>query len=91
MKNGKGKCPLVLVEWVDSRKPTSEWERLEELDSQLICECVSVGFLLEDGKDKKVLSPNMADINNPENLQVSAIMTIPTISVKRIKKLRELK
>ena len=80
---------LVLVEWVDSRSPKSNWQRLSEMEDSVSCRCVSVGFLLRNGKDTKVLAPNMADIDSPDNLQASGIIVIPTKSVTAIKNLEE--
>ena len=80
---------LVLVEWLDSRSPESRWQRLTEMESAEFCRCVSVGFLIRDNKQIKVLAPNMADIDYPDNLQASGIIVIPAKSVTAIKDLEE--
>jgi hypothetical protein len=82
---------LVLVEWTDSRQPEGQWRRLAELDhgNGSFCKCVSVGFLLRDNKDVKILAPNMADIDDPDNLQTAGTIVIPSRSVTAIKQLEE--
>ena len=83
------KCPLVLIEWEDSRQPTSHWEYLAEFNNPGVCLCASVGFLLRDLDDTKILASNMADIKSKEDVQASGVICIPTSCVKRIKKLEE--
>ncbi len=82
---------LVLVEWTDSRQPESQWRRLAEMDrgNGSFCKCVSVGFLLRDNKDVKILAPNMADIDDPDNLQAAGTIVIPSRSVTAIRRLEE--
>ncbi|MCH8328403.1 MAG: phosphodiester glycosidase family protein [Candidatus Marinimicrobia bacterium] len=41
---------LVMIEWEDSRRPTSGWERLTEYEPEGVCDCVSVGFLVHNGE-----------------------------------------
>lgn len=82
-------CDLVLVEWEDSRQPTSHWQRLCELELEGICKCVSVGFLVHDGEDKKVLAPNMADIEDEHNIQASGLINIPASAVTKMVCLEE--
>ena len=48
-----------------------------------------MGFLIRDNKQIKVLAPNMADIDYPDNLQASGIIVIPAKSVTAIKDLEE--
>ena len=82
-------CPLVLIEWEDSRQPMSSWNRLSEFSPEEVCQCVSIGFLIHDTLKLKVLAPNMADIGSEENLQVSGMMHIPTSAITRMVCLEE--
>ena len=84
-KKGKQKR-IVLIEWVDSRRPTSEWEFLEDKDFQEIVNCISVGFLLKKDQTQVILASNFGDLGNDE--QVMGIMTIPTCSITRMVDLR---
>ena len=78
---------LVLIEWKDSRQPTGAWRRLDEIGKQEYCDCVSVGWLIQDDADVKVLAANIADIS--EDMQASGVITIPTDAVHAIKPLVE--
>lgn len=78
---------LVLIEWKDSRQPTSGWQRVEEVGKRAYCDCVSVGWLIQDDADAKVLAANVADIN--EDMQATGVITIPTAAVHAIKPLIE--
>ncbi|MGC1460069.1 MAG: hypothetical protein WA825_17465, partial [Steroidobacteraceae bacterium] len=57
-RKSKGNCPLVLIEWEDSRQPAGSWTRLEGFALGDICRCASVGWLVHDGARKKALAPN---------------------------------
>ncbi len=80
---------LVSIEWLDSRQPSSEWRHLTNFKSAGICHCVSVGYLIYDGEDCKVIAPSMADIESEEDMQVSGVIHIPTCSVTKITPLIE--
>ena len=92
-KPGKSKrdndARLVLVEWVDSRSPASHWEPLRDAAEGEVCECVSVGFLVKDSDEIKILVPNMADVEDETSLQASGAITIPSCAVRRIVDLEE--
>jgi hypothetical protein len=90
MKKKSKNCDLVLIEWEDSRQPTSEWVRLAGFKSAGICKCASVGFLIHDGVNKKVLASNMADIEDKHNIQASGIIHIPSKCVTRITRVEEI-
>lgn len=81
---------LVLIEWLDSRRPDPAWQHLTDFDQQGICKCASVGWLIRDDESLKVLAPNMGDIDDESNLQVSGCISIPAISVTAIKPLQEI-
>ncbi len=81
------KFELVLVEWADSRQPTTAWEMVVGMPERDYCACVSVGWLLRDDKKVKVLAANVADIGN--EMQAVGILVIPTACVLRMKLLRE--
>lgn len=78
--------PLVLVEWEDSAQPIAAWQYLDDLGPFNIVRCQSVGFLVHDGDDVKVLAPNIGNIGG-EHAQASGLMRIPARCVTRIKKL----
>lgn len=84
----KNKVKLVLVEWEDSRQPSNSWQRLVEFKPEGISKCVSVGFLIHDKKDFKVIAPNIGDAFD-KNMQVMGAINIPTTCIKKITKLKE--
>lgn len=71
---------LVQIEWADSRRPASEWFRASELPTFEFCRCISVGFLIQDDPNIKVLAANVADVDNSD-LQATGVIVIPTIAV----------
>jgi hypothetical protein len=78
---------LVLIEWKDSRRVIDGWTGLTEIGKQISCDCVSVGFLIQDDNDVKVLVANVADIET--DMQATAGIVIPTVAVTAIKPLVE--
>lgn len=50
---------------------------------------MSVGFLVSDGEKEKVLAPNIADIENEENVQGSGFINIPSSCVTKVVILEE--
>ncbi len=77
---------MVLVEWIDSRKPTSDWEFLEETNLPKPCKCLTIGFLIKEDQTQTILASNLGDIGKDE--QVMGIMTIPTCSVTNMTDLK---
>lgn len=82
-------CRLVIIRWQDSRQPCGQWRYLRALPDQRPVEVASVGWLLKDTEEVKVLAQNIGDLTHPENAQASGIMTIPTRCVLSIETLTE--
>jgi hypothetical protein len=82
---------LVLVEWLDSRQPTAGWQRLGDFEAPELNACVSVGWLVHDGKNMKAVATNMADVASDGNMQASGVIEIPTRCITKIKLLREIR
>src|SRR5882762_9619914 len=79
---------LVLIEWVDSGQPIPGWQWLSHLDRRCAHKCVSVGFLIQDDEQAKVLAPNLGSSNGGDEWdQASGLFTIPTVSITRIERL----
>lgn len=81
------KCPLVLIEWLDSVQPQPSWQRLAEWKAGSPVRIASVGWLIKDGKKVKALAPNMGGIDEKTDVQVSGVIHIATCCVVSIKKL----
>jgi hypothetical protein len=77
----------VLVEWEDSFGCSSTWASVERIaPSALVCR--SVGWLVYDGKDCKVIVPHLTMANDVVQRQGCGDMTIPARAILRITKLR---
>jgi hypothetical protein len=84
---GPKKVKLVVIEWLDSFGCSSTWTSLSDCKPQPL-RCKSVGWLLHDGDDCKVLVPHIAQENgNIEQAQGCGDMTIPTAAILSIREL----
>lgn len=84
-----GQCPLVIIRWLDSRQPCGQWRYLSALPESKPVEVATVGWLVKDTDDVKVVCQNIGDLGAPEKAQASGIMTIPARCVLSIEKLTE--
>jgi len=80
-------CPLVIIRWQDSAQPLPSWQYLTALPRTRPIECATVGWLLKDDDDIKVVCQSVGDLDNPSNAQASGIMTIPARCVLSIERL----
>lgn len=72
---------LVLIEWLDSYGCSSNWQLLEGCVPHLL-HCRSVGWLVHDGEDCKVIVPHMTNADHPTSPQQGCgDMTIPTKAI----------
>jgi hypothetical protein len=78
---------LVLIEWEDSTQPQGSWSWLEQWDGPTprVVRCRSVGWLVCDDEDVKVLAPNLGECGG--DYQVSGVIRIPARSVVKIVRL----
>lgn len=81
-------CPLVMITWKDSRQPSGRWMFLHDIPDAKPVKCATVGWLLTDGDDAKVICQSMADIEASE-MQAGGVMVIPACCVVSIEKLEE--
>jgi hypothetical protein len=79
---------LVLVEWVDSAR-SPNWALFENGERPAHVECKSVGWLLHDGADCKVVTPHVGGPAGAEPNQGCGDMTIPTRAIVRMVDLTE--
>lgn len=82
-------CPLVIIRWVDSRQPCGQWRYLSALPEARPVEVATVGWLVKDTSDVKVVCQSVGDLEHPEKAQASGIMTIPTRCVLSVERLTE--
>lgn len=77
---------LVLVEWVDSHsgRGWQDLERIEDASEPLYCR--SVGWLVSEAGDCKVLVPHLAgEKNGRVALQGSGDLTIPNRAIVKMR------
>jgi hypothetical protein len=75
--------PLVMIEWVDSMQPASAWAYLSDPPALAVVHCKSVGWLVGETADVKMLAPNLGNLQDSENAQGSGFMRIPTACVTK--------
>ncbi len=80
-------CPLVLIKWEDSRQPSCGWQFLSDLSNPDTLQCATVGWLLEDGPEKKVIAQTIG--GGEDDVQATGVMVIPARSVILIERLEE--
>jgi hypothetical protein len=87
--NEKGDCPLVMVTWEDSRQPVAKWSYLSDLPETKPVRCTTVGWLLRNGPDSKVLAQSLGDIDCDDDMQAGGVMVIPARCVLSVVRLEE--
>jgi len=79
---------LLLVEWVDASRLSDGWMDLEDVPEAYLHRCVTVGFLVSENKDGKILVPTIGDIKHPGNSHTYRGMLIPRRAILSEKILR---
>ena len=79
----------LLVEWIDSARPISDWMFLEKKPSMEVIQCVSVGWSVGETDEVLMLAPNLGDIESGGSAQASGFIRIPKCAVTRRIKLVE--
>lgn len=74
---------LVLIEWLDSFGCSSDWQPLEGCQAKPL-RCRSVGWLLHDGDDCKIVVPHLSETHENVPSQGCGDMTIPASAILRI-------
>ena len=74
---------LVLVEWEDSFGCSSSWASVEHVNPCTLV-CRSVGWLIHDAADCKVIVPHLTMPNANVERQGCGDMTIPTSAVRKL-------
>lgn len=74
---------LVMVEWDDSRQPTSAWVWVEDYPFQEASKNVTVGFLIQEGTDALNIAQSLGDVNK-ESPQLGGLTLVAKSAVKRV-------
>lgn len=77
-----------MITWEDSRQPNGSWQWLSHVGDLLPVKCVTVGWLIKDAADAKVVCQSMADIDC-DDMQTGGVMVIPARCVLSIDRLTE--
>lgn len=73
---------LVYVEWLDSYGCSASWQHLSAAKDSAPMLCRSVGWLLHDTKECKIVVPHVSDVGHPTiTPQGCGDMTIPTKAI----------
>ena len=76
-----------MITWLDSRQTDGAWQWLSQFEKLTPVEVVSVGWLIQDDDQVKVLAQSMAP--DGDNLQTAGRKAIPANCVKKIEPLIE--
>src|SRR5580698_7463948 len=55
------KYPLAMIEWVDASRLSDGWMDLSAIPDPYLHTCVTVGFIVSENKDGKILVPTIGD------------------------------
>lgn len=79
----KPKHPLLLIEWMDSAQPLPSWRFLDDLPPVEAIRCQSVGWLVGETEQVKMIAPNIGGAFE----QGSGFIRIPVRCIMSIRKL----
>lgn len=78
---------LVIVTWEDSRQTDGAWQWLSAYKPREPVTVQSVGWLIQDDEQSKVLAQSLAP--DDDDVQAAGVKTIPTRCVLKIERLAE--
>ena len=78
-----------MIEWEDSTQPQGRWQWLAKAELPAVVKCVSVGFLIRDTETAKTLAPNLGNVDEPDQMQATGLITIPARAVTKISPIGE--
>lgn len=82
-KHRRPKVPykLVMIEWSDASRLSDSWMDLASIPDAYLHKCVSVGFVISENEDGKIVVPTIADMEHPENGHTYGGMLIPSRAI----------
>jgi hypothetical protein len=72
---------LVLIEWKDASRLSEGWIDLSAVPDTYQHKCVTVGFLISENEDGKILVPTIGDFEHPNNSHTYGGMMIPASAI----------
>lgn len=79
--------PLVMVEWVDSKQPSPQWQWLNGFEAPEVSRMTSVGFLVQDTKTQISVALSLGAAASDGDVQINGVMQIPRRSILRMRRL----
>lgn len=81
---------LVRIEWLDSYGVISDWRESHNFEDERYI-CISVGFLVKDGTNVKIVAGNLAPANDVIGTedQCCGAIAIPSVSIIKMEYLGE--
>lgn len=80
--------PLVMIEWIDASRLSAGWMDFEEIPDPYPHMCVTVGFLVRENAQGKILVPTIGDVEHEANRHTYGGMLIPTAAILSERRLR---
>lgn len=74
---------LMLIEWIDSSQPVPGWHFISDMPQLDIVKCSSVGWLVGENAEVKMLAPNVGNLDSEDNKQASGFIRIPARCITR--------
>ena len=78
---------MILVEWIDASGIRDGWTDLNDVSEPDPHKCVSVGFLVRENKQGKIIAPTIADVEHPDNRHVYGGIMIPASAILSIREI----
>lgn len=78
----------MLVEWIDASRISDGWIDCKNIPKPILHRCVTVGFLVADDDEAKLLLPTIADIEHPDNRHAYGGMLIPGAAIVSMRRLK---
>jgi hypothetical protein len=69
---------IVIINWLDSKGITNQWEYIEDIEPLKPCICESIGFLIEETEEYKTIAQSINES------QILGRTTIPCCSIKNV-------
>jgi hypothetical protein len=73
--------PLVLIEWTDASRLAVGWMDFADIPDPYLHRVVTVGFLISENANGKIIVPTIADFEHPDNRHTYGGMLIPKSAI----------
>lgn len=80
---------VVMIDWLDSGQPISEWQFLDGFKFQRAHRCVTVGHYLGESEDAVTVAISTATVDHTDEMgQASGITLIPKCAIVLMRDLK---